>query len=175
MVEALSHFRGLPHLTNAVHAAPFEIGLTFVHLVAENSLVPVAQTFTPATPMPSDGVSGGIFLNASNVVTSYFLKEKNQPRRCPNDDSAGQRFLVHFGSPLHFDNMPQMSLTHCSDDVSTTFAKGNIESIAVDLIAHGDEDLWTGVRIVVSQTPHISRLKTAHSGSRFVADYALPM
>jgi hypothetical protein len=173
MVEAPSHFRGLPHLTNAVHDAPsFEIGLTFLHLVAENSLVPVTQTFTFATPMPSDC---SIFLNASNVVTSYFLKEKNQPRRCAIDDFAGQRLLVHFGSPLHFDSMPQMSPTHCSDDVSTTFAKGEIESVAVNLIAHCDEDLWTGTRILVSQTPHITRLTNALSGSRFVADYALPM
>ena len=174
MVEAPSHFRGLPHLTNAVHDAPsFEIVLTFLHLVAENSLVPVTQTFTPATPIPSDG---SIFLHASNAVTSYFLKEKNQPKWCPNDDSAGQRLLVHFGSTLHFDNTPQMSLTHCSDDVSTTFAKGKIESIAVDLIAHGVEDLCrTGARIVVFQTPHIPCLTNAHSGSRFVADYALPM
>jgi hypothetical protein len=173
MVEAPSHFRGLPHLTNAVHDAPsFEIGLTFLHLVAENLLVPVTQTFTFATPMPSDC---SIFLNASNVVTSYFLKEKNQRRRCAIDDSAGQRLLVHFGSPLHFESMPLMSPTHCSDDVSTTCAKGKIESIAVNLIAHCDEDLWTGAKNLVSQTPHITRLTNALSGSRFVADHALPM
>jgi hypothetical protein len=169
MVEAPSHFRGLPHLTNAVHDAPsFEIVLTFLHLVAENSLVPVTQTFTPATPIPSDG---SIFLYASNVV-----KEKNQPKWCPNDDSAGQFLLVHFRSTLHFDNTPQMSLTHCSDDASTTFAKDKIQSIAMDLIAHGDEDLCrTGARIMLFQTPHIPCLTNAPSGSRFVADYALPM
>jgi hypothetical protein len=167
MVEApSSHFRGLPHSTNA--APSVEIGITFLHLFAENALVPVTSTFTPATHMPSHG---SMFLR---VVTSY-LKEKNQPKRCTNNDSTGHHLLVRFGSPIHFDNTPQMSPTHCSDDVSTIFAKGTIESIAVDLISHGSENLWTGARALVPQTPRITRLTNVRYGSRCVADYALPM
>jgi hypothetical protein len=66
-----------------------------------------------------------------------------------------------------------MPPTHCGDDVSTTFAKGRIEYIAVDLIAHGNEDFLTGARIAVPETPHVTRLTNARCGSR-VGDYALP-
>ena len=160
MVEAASHFG---YSTNA--APSVEIGITFLHLFAENALVPVTSTFTPATHMPSHG---SMFLR---VVMSY-LKEKNQPKRCTNNDSTGHHLLVHFG---YFHNTPQMSPTHCSDDVSTTFAKGKIESIAVDLIAHGSENLWTGARALVPQTPHVTRLTNARYHSQCVADFALPM
>jgi hypothetical protein len=166
MVEAASHFG---HSTNAAWSA--EIGLNIFHLFAENALPLVTSTFSPATHMSSHG---SMFLSASNVLTS-FVKEKNQPKRCSNNDSTDQHLLVHFGSPMHFDNTPQMSPTHCSDDVSTTFAKGTIESIAVDLIAHGSENLWTGARALVPQTPRVTRLTNVRYGSRCVDDYALPM
>jgi hypothetical protein len=172
MNEAPVHFRGPTHSTNTVHAtSSSEMGSTVFHLFAENALPLVTSTFSPATHMSSHG---SMFLSASNVLTS-FVKEKNQPKRCSNNDSTDQHLLVHFGSPMHFDNTPQMSPTHCSDDVSTTFAKRKIESIAVDLIAHGSENLWTGARALVPQTPHVTRLTNARYVSRCVADYALPM
>jgi hypothetical protein len=130
-----------------------------------------AFTFTTATPMPSDG---SIFLHESNVVISYFLKKQYQSRWCTNDASACQHLLVHFESPLRFDKTPQMPPTHCGDDVSTTFAKGRIEYIAVDLIAHGNEDFLTGARIAVPETTHVTRLTNARYGSRCIGDYALP-
>ena len=169
MVEATSHFRGLQHSTNAVPS--FEIALTVLHLFAENAFATVAFTLTPATPMRSDG---SIFLHESNVAISYFLKKQYQSRWCTNDASACQHLLVHFESPLQFDKTPQMPLTHCGDDVSTTFAKGAIEYIAVDLIAHGNKDFLTGARIAVPETPHVTRLTNARYGSRCVGNYALP-
>jgi hypothetical protein len=173
MNEAPVHFRGPTHSTNTVHAtSSSEMGSTVFHLFAENLLVPITPTFTPATPMPS---AGGIFLYAFNVMVSYFLTQQYQSRRCTNDVSACQHLLFHFESQPHFNNTPQMSLTQCDDDVSTTFAKGKIESIAMVIIARRNEDLLTGARILVPQTPHISLLTNVHSGSLFVADHALSM
>ncbi len=172
IVEAPRHFGGLADSTIA--APSIEIGSIVLHLFAENALVPITSTFIPATHMPSDGSK---FLHASNVVLLNFLKNKYQPRRCTNDDSAGQHLLVHFGSPLHFDNTPQISPMHRSDDVVTTgiFAKGNIECIALHLIAHGNKDLWTGSRTLVPQISHGTRLRNSYYGSRCVADPALIM
>ena len=94
----------------------------------------------------------------------------------PSPHVIQNRLKLNFGSPLCFDNTPKMPPTHCGDDVWTTFAKGKIESIAMDLIAHsGDEDLWTGARIVVPKIPHVSCLANVHYGSRCVADHALSM
>jgi len=94
----------------------------------------------------------------------------------PSPHVIQNRLKLNFGSPLCFDNTPKMPPTHCGDDVWTTFAKGKIESIAMDLIAHsGDKDLWTGARILVPEIPHVSCLANVHYGSRCVADHALSM